>query len=181
MHLTRREKQGFFFPMPLSSEDQFHVTRAEGFLALGMAKEAETALGGVSLESACAPEVLVIRLSLFQKEGRWAAMQAAARRMVHLDPANSQWAISLAYATRRAESTEMARLILLEALDRFPEEPVVHYNLACYDCELDDLSSAREFLKAALRLSPEMKSMAREDEDLQPLWKSLAPGDPLLG
>lgn len=159
--------------MSLSANDQFHATRAEGYLGLGMTEDAAAELDKISLEATEAPEVLMVRLALYQVEQRWAAMEAAARKLVHCDPGESQWLLSLAYATRRAESIEMARLILLEALDRFPGEPIVPYNLACYDCQLGNLASATQFLETALRLNPQIKAMALEDEDLRPLWGAL--------
>jgi len=100
-------------------------------------------------------------------------MQAAAKQLLALEPTEPQWAIALAYATRRAESIDQARLILMEALDRHPLEPLIHYNLACYDCQLGDVPSAKEFITRALRLKPSMGVMALEDEDLEPIWASL--------
>ena len=100
-------------------------------------------------------------------------MQSAAKKLIEIDPAASQWVISWAYATRRAESIDMARLILIEALDRHPSEPLIHYNLACYDCQLGDIPSAKKFIETALMLNPKMGQMALGDEDLEPLWASL--------
>ncbi len=158
--------------MSIAADDQPYLTRAEGFLGLGMSREAEAELAKMSPSTVAAPEVLVVRLAVYQEERRWAAMQAAAQKLATLDPGNSQWAVSLAYATRRAESIEAARAILMDALDRFPTEAIIPYNLACYDCQLGDLGAARQFLDISLRLAPEMKPMAREDEDLKPLWDS---------
>ncbi|XHR28940.1 MAG: tetratricopeptide repeat protein [Chthoniobacteraceae bacterium] len=161
--------------MSISADDQPYLNRAEGFLGLGMFKDAEAELAKMSPALAAAPEVLVVRLSIYQEEQRWAAMQAAAHKLAALDPGSFHWIVSLAYATRRAESIEAARAILMDALDRFPTEAIIPYNLACYACQLGDLGVARQFLDIALRLAPEMKPMAREDEDLKPLWDSPEP------
>ncbi len=66
-----------------------------------------------------------------------------------------------AYATRRAESIEAAKLILLEALERHPEVTVVHYNLACYECQSGSVPLAKGHLKLAFKLAPQYRLMAR--------------------
>ncbi|MEI6351714.1 MAG: hypothetical protein WCP06_11485 [Verrucomicrobiota bacterium] len=159
--------------MALSPEDQRLVTAAEGYLELGMFEDAETELAGVAPELNALPEILELRLGIYQAGKRWVAMQSVARKLVELDPTAPQWAISWAYATRRAESIELARLILIEALDRHPLEALIHYNLACYDCVLKNLESAQDFLERALKIEPGMRRMALADQDLESLWELL--------
>ena len=101
-------------------------------------------------------------------------MRTVAGRLAAHDPADAQWAISLAYATRRAQSIEAAKCILLEAVERLPEEPILHYNLACYECQLGELEVAKARLAHAFELEPKCRLMALDDGDLAPLWDSLA-------
>ncbi len=100
-------------------------------------------------------------------------MEAAARNLVEYDPANAQWWILWANATRRASSLEAARLILVNALDQHDDEPVIHFNLACYECLLGNIEHAKVHLKACFSLDPGMRLMALEDEDLRPMWGAL--------
>ena len=60
-----------------------------------------------------------------------------------------------AYATRRADSIEAARLILLEAVERIPTAAIFHYNLGCYECQLGDVEVAKVRLEHALKLEPQ--------------------------
>lgn len=159
--------------MTLMPEDQPHLRIAEGYLELGMFADAEAELEKIAPDFRGLPEILILRLGLFQETKRWAAMQSVARKLAELDPTDSQWAIAWAYATRRAESIELARLILMDALDRNPLEALIHYNLACYDCVLQNLESAQEFLARAFKLEPRMRQMALTDPDLEPLRPSL--------
>jgi hypothetical protein len=46
--------------------------------------------------------------------------------------------------------------------------------LACYECQLDDLETAKARLKQAFELEPGYRALALEDEDLRPLWDSLS-------
>ena len=77
-------------------------------------------------------------------------------------------------ATRRAQSIEAAKRILLEAVERLPKEPIPHYNLACYECQLGELEVAKARLAHAFELEPKCRLMALDDDDLAPLWDSLA-------
>jgi len=160
--------------MSLSPDDRYYLNAAVGYLELGMFGEAQSELEKIAPEAGGQTEVLVVRLALFQETQRWASMQSAARKLAELDPADPQWAIAWAYATRRAESIDVARLVLIEALERHPLEALIHYNLACYDSVLKNLESSQEFLVRALTLEPGMRAMALEDPDLEPLrpWVS---------
>jgi hypothetical protein len=70
-------------------------------------------------------------------------MQVMAEKLANYDPAEAQWRISFAYATRRAESIEKAREILLNGLDSHPEEPTIHFNPACYECQLGNFAAVK--------------------------------------
>jgi Flp pilus assembly protein TadD len=82
-------------------------------------------------------------------------LQVVAQRLAEFDVKNVDWAVSYAYATRRVESIEAARKILLNAQQRFPNEPVIPYNLACYEAQLNNLEMAKQYLKRAFELNPE--------------------------
>jgi tetratricopeptide (TPR) repeat protein len=87
---------------------------------------------------------------------------------------NLQWRlISYAYATRRVEGLNAARNILINALPKFPREGIIYYNLACYECQLAQIPSAKQYLKQTFRLDPNWRLQALEDEDLKPLWDYL--------
>ena len=61
---------------------------------------------------------------------------------------------------------------LLPAFDKFPKEPTIPFNLACYACQLRQLEVARNWLKRAVAIGGEekIKRMALSDPDLEPLW-----------
>ena len=80
---------------------------------------------------------------------------------------------SLAYATRRADSIQGAKRILLNAESRFPKEAIIKYNLACYCCQLGEIENAKDYLKEAFEIDSTWRSQALDDEDLRPLWDSL--------
>lgn len=160
--------------MPLEPEEQQHVTAAQGYVELGMFLDANEELEQVDPDVRHVPEVLAVRVEIYSALKKWELMQVVARKLAMFDPDNPQWTGSWAYATRRADSIEAARLILREAVERLPNEAVFHYNLACYECQLGSLETAKARLKRAFELDSSFRATALEDDDLRPLWKSLS-------
>jgi predicted Zn-dependent protease len=95
-------------------------------------------------------------------------------RLTEFEADNPQWSVLLAYATRRANSIEAAKEILLSAEAKFPKEAVIKYNLACYECQLGNLGVARNYLKQAFKNDLNWRKIALDDVDLMPLWEALA-------
>jgi len=60
---------------------------------------------------------------------------------------------------------------LLPVVDKFPDQYIIRYNLACYACQLGNLKEARDWLKKAIDMADtkEVKLMALNDPDLEPL------------
>jgi hypothetical protein len=66
-----------------------------------------------------------------------------------------------------------AKYILLDAVQRHPEAPILHYNLACYECQLGEREVAMARLRHAFILDPKLRLIALGDSDLELLWSSL--------
>lgn len=159
--------------MNLNLPDQHHLRSAQGYVSLGMWLEANAELESMHPRSKTSPEVLRLRLVVYHATKKWELLEVVAGRLSEYEPENIQWVISHAYATRRAESIENAKAILLQAPPRFPSEPLIHYNLACYYCILGDLDEAKQYLARTFAIDPKWRLQALEDEDLEPLWKAL--------
>lgn len=160
--------------MPLEVLDERHRQAAAGYVELGMYLEADAELDKIDPFCRAAPEVLAVRLEIYAGLERWELMQVVAEKLANYDPAEAQWRISFAHATRRTESIEKAREILLSALGSHPEEPTINYNLACYECQLGNLSAAKQYLINATKADQKLKLMALDDPDLEPLWAEIA-------
>lgn len=118
-------------------------------------------------------DVLVTKVYVSQGLKDWGVLRVAALKLMAEEPGNAQWPISLAYATRRCESIHAARAILMIALENHPDECIIPYNLACYDCQLGNMDSAMMYLERAIQMSSHVKAMALDDEDLKALWDRL--------
>ena len=133
--------------MPLEPPDQKFFEAACGYAQLGMFLDANEELEKIDPYVRAAPEILALRVAIYRGLEKWELMAAIAKRLSGFQPNDVQWTISFAYAVRRANSIKAAKEILLEAEQKFPEEAVIKYNLACYFCQLEDLESAKEYLK----------------------------------
>ena len=162
--------------MTLEPEDLHHLSAAYGYCDLKMYGDAGEELEKISRDYHDLPEVAGARLAILQGLKQWDRTRDMARELAQGDPGNVQWWISWAYATRRAESIGAAKAILLEAVKQHSDEPLIHYNLACYDCQLGDLETAKAYLKRAFKLESGYRKIAAGDEDLIPL-KALIRGE----
>ena len=159
--------------MPLDPENERMLVAAQGYLELGLPLEANNEIENMSAEVRHLPAVLEVRVGIYRKLEKWELMQVVAKSLALHDPDEPQFTIWWAYATRRADSLDAARLILVNAVERLPEVPIFLFNLACYESQLGDVEVAKARLQHALNLEPKLRLIALEDEDLRPLWDAL--------
>jgi tetratricopeptide (TPR) repeat protein len=163
---------------PFDIPDLHHLRAAQGWLELGNHLEANAELENVSPESLAHPAVLELRWLIYSKESKWDACQDIARAITVKAPEYVSGWLHYAYATRRATggSVQAAFEVLRPVADRFPEEPTVLYNLACYECQLGNLPEAWNWIEKAFDIGDpkHLKLMALDDKDLEPLWLDIA-------
>jgi predicted Zn-dependent protease len=155
-----------------------HVLRAvEGWIELGNFTEAEGELNTLSPEKRAHPDVLDFRFQIHAGQKNWDVCREIAQTLTKREPARSSGWLHLAYATRRATggSIQAAWDILLPTAECFPKNPTIHYNLACYACQMGRLDEARQWLESALTIgdAKSIKRMALVDSDLEPLHKDI--------
>lgn len=116
---------------------------------------------------------MVLRVSVHLDRGEWEPMRRVARQLALTCADDSRWPLCVAYATRRLESVEQARAVLLAAEPHFPEDAGIQYNLSCFAAQLGDLREARMYLRRAFQLNPVWRGAALQESDLAPLWEDL--------
>ena len=161
------------FTIPLEPPDQQHWKAAVGYVELGMYADANSELEKIDPFCRAAPEVLAVRVAIYHGLKKWDLMREVTKRLAEFQPDDVQWTVSYAYATRRAESIEAAKEILLNAESKFPKEAIIKYNLACYFCQTEEIENAKNYLKKALEIDSSWRITALDDSDLQPLWNYL--------
>jgi tetratricopeptide (TPR) repeat protein len=156
--------------MSLEAPDLQYCKAAVGYVELGMFQDANDQLENIDPFNRAAPEVLAVRIAVYHGLKKWELMQEVAKRLTEFQPNDIQWTISLAYATRRGNSIQVAKDILLNAESKFPKEAIIKYNLACYCCQLGEIENAKNYLKKVFEIDSTWRLQALDDEDLRPLW-----------
>jgi len=161
----------------LPAPQSHRLLAASGWLELGCAQEALAELEQLSGADRRHPDVLELEWLIRAELKQWEAALSLASRLVELAPERASGWLHRAYAMRRVPEggVQRARELLLAAVEKFPEESVIPYNLACYACVLGDLDEARAWFGRACRAGRKdaLKSMALKDDDLKPLWDEI--------
>ena len=162
----------------LEPPDNHFLNAAQGWLGLDCPEEARIELNAIAPEFQSHPAVLETRWALCIREQRWEDAREVAQFEIKSRPDDASGWLHNAYAVRRASDGGliMAWGALLPAAEKFPQEPVIAFNLSCYACQLKQLETSRIWLKRALSIGnrEEVKKMALADEDLKPLWPEIA-------
>jgi hypothetical protein len=158
---------------PLPPPDCHHLSAAIGWLELGNAAEAELELLRVSATYVLHPAVLETRFAIHADRRHWTAALPVAEQLVELLPEQVSGWLHRAYALRRVPGGGLraAWSALLPALEKFPNEATVPFNLACYACQLGEPERAWDLLYRAVQTGGEKQivAMALADADLAPL------------
>jgi tetratricopeptide (TPR) repeat protein len=152
-----------------------HLKYATGYLALGMLTEASDELEAIEGEDRLLPEVLFVRCDLYMKAKQWDLLLAVSRELARRAPKHQEGWIGWANALRELNRVEEARAVLLEA-ERIHGKncDVLHYNLACYACLLNDQAEAKRRLSMACKMGRKWKQTALDDPDLKAMWDDIA-------
>ncbi len=170
---------GWKFPRlmnPLPPPDCFFVSAAEGWLGLGDPTAAAAELEQVGEAHRHHPAVLDLRWTLYACQKDWTGALRVAREFRASVPGEVASWLHYAYALRRTAEggLQAAWEELLPALEKFPQDSTVPYNLACYACQLGRLGEARGLLARAAGQNREfIQQMALRDADLEPLWTEI--------
>ena len=160
----------------LEPHDLIRLNAADGWLGFDNVIEADKELKQITPTMQRHPEVLARRCEMFAKAECWLKCEEVAEEIILLEPESTFGWIRRSFALHEQDLTATAREKLLPALDLFPDDITIRYNLACYDCVLGNMSQAKLHLAEAFNLAhdqhctEEWKSQMLGDPDLKPLW-----------
>jgi len=161
----------------LEPPDTHHFSAAIGWLELGLPAESRAELALITPALQDHPDVLEARWLVAAEEKQWEEGLQIARALLRQAPKRSSGWLHQAYALRRCPDGSVAKAwdALLPAFDRFPKEPIIPYNLSCYACQMQQLATARLWIKraAAIGGTEKIKQMALQDPDLEQLWEEI--------
>ena len=148
-----------------------------GWLELGNFREAREELNRMGRKEQDRADLLEVRWILDARQEDWPAALKTAERLLEIAPENSTGWLHRAYALRRVPDGTLAKAaaVLTQAVEKFPEEPTIPYNLACYECVLGNLDAARSWLKEAVKRGSvtKIRKMGLQDPDLEVLWPEI--------
>lgn len=156
---------------------QSRLAYANGFLELGMTKEAEEELTAIVVVDRQSYEVLVMKNRLYMTKADWKKLVSAGKALARKFPEERFGWINWAYALREIDQTAKAKEVVLDGLKEHPTEAVLWYNLACYCSLLDELPESATYLSKAKRYDESFEKEAENDPDLDALREWLNQGE----
>lgn len=85
------------------------------------------------------------------------------------DEENIHVLLALAWCQKRVGRVDLAAAAMEQALRADPEEPILHYNLACYWGLLGDAGGAVRHLSRAIDLKPQYRDLVLDETDFDPI------------
>jgi uncharacterized protein HemY len=164
-----------------TNKNEMHLAAAEGWLELGDPISAIQELEQISGMRRAKPDVLKVRLQICVRATQWENAFAIAEGLTRVWPADPEVYVWRSSAARRMKggSLEYALNLLLEVANDFPNEPLIPFHLACYNCQLGNQMTAQSWLQIALDAAQrngtarQWKRAALEEPDLASLRTEL--------
>ncbi len=157
-------------PHPHTAETQRSLRAADGYLYLGLAEEALRELEAIHGDEQNATAVLLARIRVLLHLKHWRSAETLSSSGAKLHPDEGEFTVQRAFALHQMKKGQLAAAALLAAPEWIRRTGILHYNLACYQARLGDLTQARECIDAAIQMNAGIKKNARLDPDLQALW-----------
>ena len=136
---------------PLEPPDTHHLQAAQGWLELGNHIEAIEELENIAPQLRTHPEALKVRWEIYAAAKKWEAAIDIAAAIVQLDPDDLAGWIHWSYALHELKRTAEARDNLLRVVGKFPNDPLMRYNLAATSASWGDWSRRRTGWRRLLR------------------------------
>ena len=160
---------------PLAPPDTHHLDAARGWLGLGNSVEADAELERIPAELHGHPEVLAVRYEIYAKAENWAACADVANSILLADFNRTGALLKRSFALHKLGRTQEAFEHLETAVDLFPGNWQMHYDMARYACKMGRRREARICLERAIEAgdAKTIKPLALAEPDLEPLWAEI--------
>lgn len=172
----RRGADVLFAPAQMNSlahPDSLYLSAAQGWFELGNSVEAAAELDRITPAAREHPDVLELRWQMAVKKRDWVEALSIAEALCRLAPQSAFGWIHRSYCLHELKRTEEALNSLIPLAEKFPDDWLIRYNLACYACQLGRFPDANEWLMRAIEVGDalEINKLASEDPDLTPLFR----------
>ena len=139
---------------------------AQGYFSLGMTAEAWAALETIDAAFSGCIEVLQLRMGFLIEERRWDDALQLSLDMCQSMPDEDAGFIHAAYCLHELGRTCDAFDTLRTGPASLADNPVYHYNIACYQAVLGDTDNASRSVCRAIQMDSKLVSEALSDPDL---------------
>ena len=142
---------------------------AQGYFELAMLQDGLNELDSLPFPEQLRADVLELRISILMKATRWEEALRTGEKLCAVASEAPIGFIHTAFCLHELGRTREAREVLMEGPASLIHEATYHYNLACYECVLGNLETARAYLDTSVAMDEKLRGYAKEDPDLKPL------------
>ena len=146
-----------------------YETQAEGYLELGMPRQALDALSRLGDRGEFGAHALYLRGEAYRTLELYADALKPLGESVLTDRGNVHAWLALAWCQKRTGRVDLAIESIEHALDVSPHEVLLHYNLACYLSLVGDKPRALRHLSRSLKIDPRYRKLIDDEPDFDPL------------
>jgi tetratricopeptide (TPR) repeat protein len=97
--------------------------------------------------------------------GEWGAALPPLTRAAHATPAHLEAWLGIGWCLKRLDRLQDAIAALAEGLEAFPNQPVLHYNLACYHSLAGNVPVAIDHLTRAIAIDDRFRDLTGHERD----------------
>ncbi|MEO0453668.1 MAG: tetratricopeptide repeat protein [Verrucomicrobiota bacterium] len=140
-----------------------------GYYNLDLFEEALEEMRSLPDDFRTRPELQAMETAIHIRQQNWdAALKLSRHLCTEIPDHPSPW-LDTAYCLHELGQTAEAKIILLSGPDCLKDQAVYHYNMACYESQLENYDLARQYLDHACELDDEFIKLAANDPDLEPI------------
>jgi predicted Zn-dependent protease len=152
---------------------QQRLKAAIGYMNLDMTEDALQELETLPEPESQRPEVQALRTAILMRRREWDKALRLASSLCRSYPDHPSPFLDAAFCLHELKRTAEAKEVLLSGPRALRATGIFHYNMACYEAQLGNLSAARDYLGQAVRMDDRYREMALHDPDLEPLRKQV--------
>ena len=162
LYLANRENS-------LSFPAQRALRAADGYMYLGLTKEALGEIEAIDPREGDEAAVQLCRIRVLLHLRRWRAAEKLSQDGAAQHPEEEEFTVQRAFALHQMRKGGRAMQVLLAAPEWVRRTGILRYNLACYEARLGDLKTAKQCMSVAIQMNAAMKQNAEIDPDLAAL------------
>lgn len=157
-------------PETLTTDVEKALRAADGYLYLGMPGEALGEIENLDPVEQSESPVMRAQVRVLLHLRKWRQAEELSEFGTTIYPEENEFMVQRAFALHQQKRGGDAVNVLMSAPEWIRRTGILHYNLACYEAQLGDISTARKCIHTAFELNAAFKKNARKDPDLQRLW-----------